>query len=326
MHSISRGARGLATLLGVATLVSMGCGDVPEEEQAQAPREERSALVVGAPTVTLDSPSGGSFLRGAVTLAATASDDLGVSRVDFFSGTTLIGSSNLPPYSLSWDTTTGTSGTHSLTAQAFDADGNSGTSTPVSVMVDNFLPILLSGSPKYNPQTQNYVRGNISVGWVATDQNLSGIALTEFFQDGVLLATQPGHSTPDYTFPWDTRVLANRTYSLMLRATDNAGNVQTLTRQLIVDNALPTSVLTAPANGAVVSGIVTLSAFASDSQALIYVAFEVDGVLLTPFVGTAPFNKTWDSTGKSGTHVIVAIAYDRAGNSRRSNPVTVTVP
>ncbi|WP_241758027.1 Ig-like domain-containing protein [Myxococcus landrumensis] len=276
--------------------------------------------------MTLDSPSGGSFLRGAVTLTASAYDDVGVSRVDFFSGTTLIASSTQAPFIVSWDTTTGTSGTHALTAQAFDADGNSGTSAPVSVMVDNFLPILLSGSPKYNPQAQNYVRGNITVGWVATDQNLSGIALTEFFEDGVLRATQPGHPSPDYSFSWDTRVLANRSYSLMLRATDNAGNVQTLTRALMVDNAPPSSLLTAPANGAVVSGLVTLAAQASDSQALIYVAFEIDGVLQSPFATTAPFTRTWDTTGKSGTHVIVAIAYDRAGNSKRSNAVTVTVP
>ncbi|NVJ07644.1 Ig-like domain-containing protein, partial [Myxococcus sp. AM001] len=167
---------------------------------------------------------------------------------------------------------------------------------------------------------------NITVGWNVTDQGLSGVALAEFFQEGYLKGALTSPTSFGYTFSWDTRVLVNRSYSLILRATDNAGNVATHTRSLIVDNAAPTSVLLAPLNGAVVSGVVTLSANASDSQLLHYVVFEIDGVLQYPYSTTAPFTRAWDTTGKSGTHVIVAIAYDRAGNSRRSNAVTVTVP
>lgn len=279
-----------------------------------------------APGVTLLSPADGSFLRGTVSVTASAFDDVGVTRVDFFSGTTLIASDTQPPFIVNWDTTTGPSGTTSLTAQAFDADGNSGTSAPVGVLVDNFVPIILGSSPRYNPQSLNYVRGLLTASWTVTDQGLSGIALTEFFEDGLLMGTQPGHSDLTYRFSWDTRRLGNRPYTLTLRATDNAGNVQTHTGTWIVDNSPPSSVLTAPVNGAVVSGIVTLSANASDSQLLQYVAFEIDGVLQTPFISSAPFTRTWDATGKSGTHVIVAVAYDRAGNGQRSNAVTVTVP
>ncbi len=279
-----------------------------------------------APTVTLLSPSPGSAVRGTITLTASAYDDVGVTRVDFFSGATLIASSTQPPFIVDWNTNTSPSGTRALTAQAFDADGNVGISDPVSVMVDNVAPIILSGMPQYNPQTLDYVRGNITVGWSVTDQGLSGVVLTEFFQEGYFKGSQTSPTTFGYLFSWDTRTLANRSYSLTLRATDRAGNVALHTRSLTVDNAPPTSVLIAPVNGAVVSGVVTLSANASDSQALYYVAFEIDGVIQMPYATTAPFTRTWDTTGKSGTHVIVAIAYDRAGNSQRSNAVTVTVP
>ncbi|GHH00483.1 Ig-like domain-containing protein [Comamonas sp. JC664] len=279
-----------------------------------------------APTVTLLSPTPGSAVRGTITLTASAYDDVGVTRVDFFSGATLIASSTQPPFIVDWNTNTSPSGTRALTAQAFDADGNVGISDPVSVMVDNVAPIILSGMPQYNPQTLDYVRGNITVGWSVTDQGLSGVVLTEFFQEGYFKGSQTSPTTFGYLFSWDTRTLANRSYSLTLRATDRAGNVALHTRSLTVDNAPPTSVLTAPVNGAVVSGVVTLSANASDSQALYYVAFEIDGVIQMPYATTAPFTRTWDTTGKPGTHVIVAIAYDRAGNSQRSNAVTVTVP
>ncbi|NVJ19423.1 Ig-like domain-containing protein [Myxococcus sp. AM010] len=279
-----------------------------------------------APTVTLLSPAPGSALRGTVTLTASAYDDLGVTRVDFFSGSTLIASDTQPPFIVDWNTATSPPGTRVLTAQAFDADDNMGVSDPVSVMVDNSPPVIISGPPQYNQHSLSYVRGNITVGWSVTDQGLSGVALAEFFQEGYLKGSLTGHSGLGYNFSWDTRVLANRSYSLILRATDNAGNVATHTRSLIVDNAAPTSVLLAPLNGAVVSGVVTLAANASDSQLLHYVVFEIDGVLQYPYSTTAPFTRAWDTTGKSGTHVIVAIAYDRAGNSRRSNAVTVTVP
>lgn len=280
---------------------------------------------VEPPTAELTAPAPGSFLRGTVTLTANATDDTGVDHVDFYDGTTLIGSATQAPYSVSWNTTTAY-GTRSLTAKAFDAAGNSGTSSAVSVLVDNYAPVLVLGSPKYNPYNQNYVRGTLDVGWTVTDQSLSGVALVEFFRDGVPVATIPGSGDTYYSFTWYTVGLPNRSYTISVRARDNAGNVATSSRALIVDNLAPSSVLTSPANGAVVSGVVTLTASASDTQALQYVAFEVDGQPLTPYLTTAPFTKTWDTTGLSGTHTIVVAAADRAGNVKRSTPVTVTVP
>ncbi|NPC76175.1 cadherin repeat domain-containing protein [Corallococcus exiguus] len=292
------------------------------------PRQQVGALLLDdttPPSVAISSPAPASFLRGTFVITANASDDVGVTQVDFYDGATLIGSSTAAPFSVNWNTTGATSGNHTLTAQAFDAAGNSTTSSAVTVLVDNFAPVIITGVPQYNPTSQSYVRGIVTVGWSVTDQSLSGVAQTEFMQEGIVKATAPGYSGLTYNFTWDTRVLGNRSYSLALRATDNAGNVQTSTRSLIVDNQLPTSTLTSPANGAVVSGNVTLTANASDTQAMLQVVFEIDGVS-TYFVGSSPYTRTWNTAGLSGTHTIVAIAYDRAGNSRRSNAVTVTVP
>ncbi|WP_242592611.1 Ig-like domain-containing protein [Corallococcus exiguus] len=293
-----------------------------------SPRQQVGALLLDdttPPSVEISSPAPASFLRGTYVVTANASDDVGVTQVDFYDGATLIGSSTAAPFSVNWNTTGATSGNHTLTAQAFDAAGNSTTSSDVMVLVDNFAPVVNLGVPQYNPTSQYYVRGIVTVGWSVTDQSLSGVAQTEFMQEGVVKATAPGYSGYTYNFTWDTRVLGNRSYSLALRATDNAGNVQMSTRSLIVDNQLPTSVLTSPANGAVVSGNVTLTANASDTQAMLQVIFEIDGVA-TYFVGASPYTRTWNTAGLSGTHTIVAIASDRAGNSRRSNAVTVTVP
>ncbi|RKG92802.1 Ig-like domain-containing protein [Corallococcus terminator] len=281
-----------------------------------------------APTATLTAPAGGSFVRSTVTVTANATDDVGVARVDFFDGASLIGSSFTAPFSASWNTSSLLQGVHSLTAQAFDAAGNSGTSSAVNVTVDNNPPLVLTGAPQYTPTTQNYVRGTVTVSWTVALQGGAPVSLARVYQDGAVLTSSPNVSGTVYSISWNTLVLGNRAYNIGFQATDAAGNASVLnTRSLIVDNVKPSvSNITSPANGAVVSGIVTLAASASDSQALAYVIFEVDGVNLTPYATTAPFTKTWDTTGQSGTHVIVAIATDRAGNVRRSNPVTVTVP
>ncbi|WP_233582477.1 Ig-like domain-containing protein [Corallococcus sp. CA053C] len=344
MRIFTGGARGIAVaLVGAGALAAASCGEAQVgandpvsapgaagEQELRRPANDVANLLdddVVPPTVELTSPATDSFLRGTVALTADASDDVGVARVDFLlDGATVIGTATQAPYTVNWNTAA-VSGPHSLTAQAFDAAGNPGTSSAVSVLVDNALPIILTGPPQYNPSNQNYVRGIVNVGWAVTDQSLSGVAYVEFLQNGVWMGSASG--LPDastYYFSWDTRVLGNRSYTLTLRATDRAGNVQTSTRSLIVDNALPFVALTAPTNGAQVSGVVTLSANASDSQALLYVRFEVDGEMLTPFSTSAPFTKTWDTTGKSGTHQIVAIAMDRAGNTKRSTVATVTVP
>ena len=89
------------------------------------------------PTVKVTSPSGGSTVSGTVTLTATATDDVSVAKVDFYAGTTLIGSKTATPYSVTWDSTKVSDGTYSITAKGTDGSGNVGTSTAVAVTVKN---------------------------------------------------------------------------------------------------------------------------------------------------------------------------------------------
>ena len=56
------------------------------------------------PTVSMTSPTAGaSFTAGDnVTLQATASDSDGISKVEFYRGSTLIGTDTTSPYSVVW--------------------------------------------------------------------------------------------------------------------------------------------------------------------------------------------------------------------------------
>ncbi|NNB88138.1 Ig-like domain-containing protein, partial [Corallococcus exiguus] len=185
---------------------------------------------------------------------------------------------------------------------------------------------IIPGPPKWNQNSFYFVRGTPTVSWSIV-QSVSGVAVARIFQDSVLLTSLAGSGGINYFIHWDTSVLSDGRHTISLEATDRAGNVSSHSRFVDVDNTPPAYLaITAPYNGAQVSGVVTLSATGSDNMDLASIAFQVDGTTLTPFATTAPYTRTWNSTGLSGTHTIVAIAYDRAGNSARSAPVTVTVP
>lgn len=74
---------------------------------------------------------------GTVTLSASASDNVGVTKVEFYVDGALKATDTASPYSASLDSTTLADGSHSLVAKAYDAAGNVGTSSTVSFSVSN---------------------------------------------------------------------------------------------------------------------------------------------------------------------------------------------
>jgi len=125
-------------------------------------------------------------------------------------------------------------------------------------------------------------------------------------------------------------LLPNTLYHYRVHATDAAGNhAQTgdLAFQTVdVDLVVPTVTLTAPANGAVVSNSITLSATASDNVEVAGVVFLVDGTAVGAEDTTAPYSLAWDTTSvANGVHSVAARARDAAGNQTTSGAVSITV-
>jgi hypothetical protein len=93
------------------------------------------------PTASLTAPLAGATVSGSASIAANASDNLGVAGVQFkLDGANLGAEDAVAPYSLSWDTTAAANGSHSVTAVARDAAGNQATATAVAVTVSNTVP------------------------------------------------------------------------------------------------------------------------------------------------------------------------------------------
>jgi YVTN family beta-propeller protein len=116
-HTLRAEARDAAGNVGVSTAVVVDVMNRP-------------------PSVTMTAPSNGSTYQApaTITLAANAADSDGsVSRVDFFDGSTRIGSDTTSPFSFTW--TASSARTYVLSATAVDNAGAATASTPVSVTV-----------------------------------------------------------------------------------------------------------------------------------------------------------------------------------------------
>lgn len=102
------------------------------------------------PSVSISSPGSGSTVSGTTNITATASDNTGVAKVEFYINNSLAGTSTSLPYTYSWNTAAIGNGTYSLTAKAYNATGNVGTSGSVSVTVGNTTSVKApTGSSPY---------------------------------------------------------------------------------------------------------------------------------------------------------------------------------
>lgn len=135
------------------------------------------------PAVSVSAPVSGAVLSGTVQVAAAASDDVGVSRVEL----QLDGRKLADGASFSWDTRTASDGGHTLLAKAYDAAGNEGVSSPVSIIVRNAAPPPPAGAVKIHaPAAGAKTSGKVDV--LAEVPGLRPTRL-ELYQDGKLVGT-----------------------------------------------------------------------------------------------------------------------------------------
>ena len=172
-----------------------------------------------SPAVSITAPASGATVIGSTTVTASASDNVGVARVEFYANETLQSSDNSAPYSFDWNTLLLTDGPYILKAVAYDAAGNSAPSSNVTVTVahDTTLPSVSITSPA-NGDT---VSGTVSIAASASDN--TAISKVEFFVNDVLQGTD---ITAPYSHSWNTVSLARGSYTLTAKAYDTANNVQ----------------------------------------------------------------------------------------------------
>ena len=115
------------------------------------------------PNVSITAPLAGATVSGTIIVTASASDNVAVANVQLQVDGGNVGSPDTStPYNFSFDTTTLSNGSHTLTAVATDNAGNQATSAPISVTVSNSNSLAgpLSVS-KVNPRYFTTPNGNV---------------------------------------------------------------------------------------------------------------------------------------------------------------------
>lgn len=118
---------------GLATSGTVSVTTPPAEDAPPLPSTDTTP-----PVVSMTSPTEGAVLSGTASLSATASDNVGVTKVEFYrDGSALLGAALFSPYTVTLDTTTVPNGSYAFTAKVYDAAGNAATSPPVTASVNN---------------------------------------------------------------------------------------------------------------------------------------------------------------------------------------------
>jgi hypothetical protein len=192
-------------------------------------------------------------------------------------------------------------GAHTFDVRATDSSANTdATPAGASWTIDATAPnVSLSdpGSP---------LRGTVSLSRFADDGAGSGVAtlIVQGSPAGAGTWTTIGTS-------WNTTSVADGSYDLRARATDNAGNPGNSTlRTVIVDNTAPALVSSTPADGELVEVAGSLSLVADENLAAVDAT--IDDVAATPAIvgATATFASTFDD----GPHTLAGELEDLAGN------------
>jgi hypothetical protein len=237
------------------------------------------------PSVSLTTPAAGSTLSGPVTVSATASDNVAVAGVQFLlDGAPLGGEDTAAPYSISWNTTTASNGSHTLSARARDIAGNTTLAANVSVTVSNVTDTSPPTVSITSPAAGSTLLGVVTVSANASDD--VGVLGVQFLLDSAPLGAED--TAGPYSISWDTRTTANGPHTVQARARDASGKQTT---------SSPVSVTVS--NPAVPPGLVAALAF---DEGLGTTTDDASG---NGNIGTIS-GATWNAAGRSGA----ALSFD----------------
>jgi hypothetical protein len=141
--------------------------------------------------VTLTAPADGTSYNTpqTVTLQASASNSVGVTKVEFYDGGTLRGSDPIAPYTFDWVISGADYGAHAWSARVYDAAGNNQGSPVINLTVNILTTLTYTANPvsrKYGAANPAFT-GTVS-GFVGSDTLANATA-------GTLTFTSPATST-----------------------------------------------------------------------------------------------------------------------------------
>lgn len=258
-----------------------------------------------APVAAIVSPVQNATVGGAVTVTVSATDDIAVTRVEFYLDGSLQAVAAEAPFAFRWDSALRPNGSHVVTARAYDAAGNVARSAPVTVRVLNDLAVP-SVTSFVMPAVVNSVQVPITALSSSDDVAVTGYLVTESPEPPA--ASASGWSAlPPRSFAFAGS--GSRTAYAWVK--DAAGNVSAArAAQVVVDTVAPAiSSLTL----SVGSAEVTMRVAATDNVAVARIEIYIDGELRLE--GDSPLVYAWSPSSRRPQGVTVKVR-DTAGNVR----------
>ena len=248
-----------------------------------------STIDTDPPAVGITRPLNDATVTGMVPVDVSASDNIGVSRVELHVDGLLLATDDAEPYAFSWDSSGSIQGQQVvLTAYAYDIAGNSAEDTVTVWIADTIAPIVTAPPPVTTEATGELT--SVKLGTSSAFDNVDGNVPV----------------TANLTGPFSVGQ-----HTVIWSATDSAGNTGTANQQVTVTDTTPPAI--SPPDNMVVTATGTLTSVNLGEA----VAFDlVDGNVTATPTPLGPF--------PPGSNIVTWSATDAAGNTSTALQ-TVTV-
>jgi hypothetical protein len=268
------------------------------------------------PTVQILNPANNSYVRQAVAINVSGFDlHFGYMSVSIDGQLAASFDSN-GEHTYSWNTLADAYGVYRITLVGYDSVGNTA-NVSIWVTVDNVSPT----ANILSPINATYVRGNITIAFIAQDLTLKNASITV---EGIYTYDVTGENS----IPFNTAILTDGTYMVKLDVCDLAGNKVETSITVAVDNTVPDARITNLSEGTFVKGSVGINVSYDDTN-FNEAVLSIDGETVARVIDNHPFGQTlnttqiinpfytWDTTKVTdGIHTVILTVSDCAGNTK----------
>lgn len=291
----------------------------------------------GGLTASFRHPASGATVKGLQSIGI-AMNKWGVAKALTLSvdeRVILTGTTTATTYWYSWDSRTVGDGAHTLTLVVTDSGGSATASLPIRTANGGAPPPPPPPPPPAlaasftAPGSGATIGGTTTVG-MASSGGAGGSRTFKLDVGTATLSTQSGTGTTA-SYAWDTRTVANGSYTLKVTVTDAAGAVATATRTVTVSNGSTpspsfTASFTHPAEGATTWGMqsIGMSTTAAWGTSKTF-TLAVDGRVVTRYTSTSTtLWSSWDTrTVANGSHTLTLTVTNGAGSATATRTITV---
>ena len=263
------------------------------------------------PTVSLATSANGNVLaaQATITLTATASPGAGqtLSQVQFYQGSTSLGTVTNSPYTYTWSNVS--AGTYALTAVATDTDSLATTSNTVSVTVINPVTAVSLSTSLASPQS-----ADTPITLTASATGGTGVQY-QFWVNGTLLRDYSASSTCTWT------PTAAGSDTLTVYAQDESDTTVNTSLVYTINPSLTAVSLSATPDSPLSTTPITLTAAVTGGTDVLY-QFSVDGTIVQSYSASATC--VWTPT-TAGSDTLSVTAQDENGVATATSVFPIVV-